>query len=41
MYVYISTIECYRSLIFVQYLNAIWNVINFKEAEQRLAEATK
>ncbi|PBK76151.1 manganese superoxide dismutase [Armillaria solidipes] len=23
------------------YLNAIWNVINFKEAEQRLAEATK
>ncbi|KAI0055258.1 Mn superoxide dismutase [Artomyces pyxidatus] len=23
------------------YLNAIWNVINFKEAEKRLAEATK
>ncbi|KAK0194238.1 Mn superoxide dismutase [Armillaria mellea] len=23
------------------YLNAIWNVINFEEAEQRLAEATK
>ncbi|TFK31351.1 Mn superoxide dismutase [Crucibulum laeve] len=23
------------------YLNAIWNVVNFKEAEQRLAEATK
>ncbi|OJA19440.1 hypothetical protein AZE42_04227 [Rhizopogon vesiculosus] len=23
------------------YLNAIWNVINFKEAEQRLTEATK
>ena len=24
-----------------QYLNAIWNVINFKEAEKRLLEATK
>jgi Fe-Mn family superoxide dismutase len=24
----------------VQYLNAIWNVINFEEAEKRLAEAT-
>ncbi|KAG1777934.1 hypothetical protein EV702DRAFT_1098623 [Suillus placidus] len=23
------------------YLTAIWNVVNFKEAEQRLAEATK
>jgi hypothetical protein len=23
-----------------QYLNAIWNVINFEEAEKRLAEAT-
>ncbi|KAF8911374.1 Mn superoxide dismutase [Mucidula mucida] len=23
------------------YLNAIWNVVNFKEAEKRLAEATK
>ncbi|KAG1844712.1 manganese superoxide dismutase [Suillus subluteus] len=25
----------------VDYLTAIWNVVNFKEAEQRLAEATK
>ncbi|KAG6328659.1 hypothetical protein ID866_10430 [Astraeus odoratus] len=25
----------------VDYLNAIWNVINFKEAEQRFLEATK
>jgi hypothetical protein len=24
-----------------QYLNAIWNVTNFKEAERRLVEATK
>lgn len=24
-----------------QYLNAIWNVINFKEAEKRLLDATQ
>ena len=24
-----------------QYLNAIWNVINFKEAESRLVEASQ
>ena len=26
-------------LIIVQYLNAIWNVINFDEAEKRFVEA--
>jgi len=29
------------SLLDLQYLNAIWNVINFKEAEQRLNAALK
>lgn len=28
-------------ILFVQYLNAIWSVINFKEAETRFADATK
>lgn len=25
----------------IQYLNAIWNVINFEEAEKRFVEAVK
>jgi Fe-Mn family superoxide dismutase len=28
-------------LLFVQYLNAIWNVINFEEAERRYLDAHK
>ena len=28
-------------LTFLQYLKAIWNVINFKEAEQRFITASK
>lgn len=36
-----STTSCLwlPSLFPTQYLNAIWNVINFKEAEKRLEEA--
>lgn len=28
-------------LSYTQYLNAIWNVINFKEAERRFLEVAK
>jgi hypothetical protein len=37
--VYISLTALEMTYLFVQYLSAIWNVINFEEAEVRFKEA--